>query len=250
MSGTEEWSAEGGPHGALVLHGFTGNPHSMRGLAEAFAAADYAVELPRLPGHGTVIEDMVPTRFDDWSACAEDAYQRLAGRLGDGGRLVLVGLSMGGTLATWLAAGDAEAAGLVVVNPSIEPPGEPFFDILRQTLASGIEVAPGIAGDIADPAQSEVGGYQGTPIAAGLSLMEAQRELAPRLADITCPVLIMTSRQDHAVPTNNSDYLADHVGGPVERVWLERSYHVATLDYDRDEVVRRALEFAAKVTSA
>ena len=56
LPGAEPWSAAGGPAGALCLHGFTGNPSSMRGLAEAFAAAGFSVELPRLPGHGTTVE--------------------------------------------------------------------------------------------------------------------------------------------------------------------------------------------------
>ena len=43
----------------LVLHGFTGSPVSMRPLAEVFADAGFAVELPRLPGHGTAVEDMI-----------------------------------------------------------------------------------------------------------------------------------------------------------------------------------------------
>ena len=101
IPGAEEWSAEGGPHGALVLHGFTGNPGSVRGLAEALAAAGFAVELPRLPGHGTVMDDILDCGWDDWAAAADDAYERLAGRC-DG--VVLAGLSMGGTLACWVAA--------------------------------------------------------------------------------------------------------------------------------------------------
>ena len=39
LPGAEPFSSQGGPHGALVLHGFTGSPQSMRGLAEAFAGA-------------------------------------------------------------------------------------------------------------------------------------------------------------------------------------------------------------------
>jgi carboxylesterase len=62
-------------------------------------------------------------------------------------------------------------------------------------------------------------------------------------------VLIMNSPQDHVVEPVNSDILAAGVSGPVERVTLERSYHVATLDYDRDLVNERAIEFARKVTS-
>ena len=70
IPGAEPWSAPGGPHGALVVHGFTGNPQSMRGLAEALHGAGYAVELPLLPGHGTSVDDMIGTGWADWSAAA------------------------------------------------------------------------------------------------------------------------------------------------------------------------------------
>ena len=52
MPGVEAYSAQGDRRGALIIHGFTGCPQSMRPLAEAFAAAGFTVELPRLPGHG------------------------------------------------------------------------------------------------------------------------------------------------------------------------------------------------------
>src|SRR5262245_63777792 len=89
------FAADGGPHGVLVLHGFTGNPDSMRGLGHAAAAAGYAVELPRLPGHGTDVADMLLTTWDDWAAEAEAALARLRAKLPEGGRIVVVGLSMG-----------------------------------------------------------------------------------------------------------------------------------------------------------
>src|SRR5262245_31617071 len=95
LPGAEPWSSTGGPAGALCLHGFTGNPSSMRGLAEAFAAAGFSVELPRLPGHGTTVEEMKGTGWADWTAEVESAYQRLASRTE---RLVVAGLSMGGSL--------------------------------------------------------------------------------------------------------------------------------------------------------
>ncbi|MBW3611508.1 MAG: hypothetical protein KY438_08255 [Actinobacteria bacterium] len=78
--GAEAWSAPGGPSGALVVHGFTGTPATVRPVAEALAGAGLAVEAPRLPGHGTHIHDMIPTRFADWWAAAEEAYLRLAAR--------------------------------------------------------------------------------------------------------------------------------------------------------------------------
>jgi carboxylesterase len=80
--------------------------------------------------------------------------------------------------------------------------------------------------------------------------MEATAELHGRLGEIRCPTLIMTSPQDHVVPPSSSDVLAAGVAGPVERVVLERSYHVATLDFDRDLVEKRTVEFALRVTSS
>src|SRR5436309_9351601 len=80
LPGAEPFSAPGGPHGVLVLHGFTGCPQSMRGLAEAFAGAGFAVELPRLPGHGTSLDDMLGTGWSDWSGHAEATYSDLAAR--------------------------------------------------------------------------------------------------------------------------------------------------------------------------
>lgn len=230
--------------GVLVLHGFTGQPMSVAGLASAFAAAGFDVEMPTLPGHGTRIEDMIPTRWADWVGEASAAYSRLAARAD---RVLVAALSMGGALACRVAVDHpGGVAGLVLVNPAAEPPGDALFDILRLALEQGIEVSPGIGSDIARPGVTEAA-YDGAPIAPALSMYEGIRELAPRLPEITCPVLLFTSPQDHVVPPSNSDYLAAAVSGPVERVACERSYHVATLDWDREEIEARSVEFARRV---
>ncbi|HZQ27498.1 MAG TPA: alpha/beta fold hydrolase [Acidimicrobiales bacterium] len=246
----EPWSfsADGGPDaaGALVVHGFTGNPASMRSLASAFAAAGFSVSLPLLPGHGTAVEDMLPTRWSDWSSAVEAAYVELAGRCS---RVVVAGLSMGGTLTCWLAASHPEIAGIVCVNPAVDPPAPSFVEMLTATLEAGVDRIPGIGSDIAKPGVTE-SAYEGTPIAPLLSLLEAEAELVGRLGDIRCPLLLFTSRQDHVVPPESSDVLAAAVSGPVERVWLEQSYHVATMDFDQPEIETRAVDFARKATAS
>lgn len=248
MAGAEAWSSPaGGPHGALVLHGFTGNPHSMRGVAEALAAAGFAVELPRLPGHGTDMDDMLPTTFADWSSAAEAALDRVRARLGDGGRVVVAGLSMGGTLTAWLAARHRDLAGVAFVNALAEPPG-PLADLVDEAIAAGTEIFPGIGSDIADPDSAELS-YAGTPLRALRTLLDAVDALQADLGKIACPALVLTSPQDHVVPPSNSDHLASSVSGPVERATLERSYHVATLDFDKGVVEERIVEFATKVVT-
>ena len=243
MPGAEPASYPGGPDGVLVLHGFTGNPQSMRPLAEAFAAAGYTVELPLLPGHGTVIEDMLHTRWSDWSAAAEEAYQHLAGRCR---RVAVAGLSMGGTLAAWLAERHPEIAAVIAVNAAVEAPDDSMFELIDGMLAEGSETMTGIGSDIAKPDTVEMA-YEATPLAALRSLFEAVREVQTGLGSIACPVLIFNSPQDHVVQPSASDVLAASVAGPVERVTLERSFHVATLDHDAPESERRSVEFLGKL---
>jgi len=246
MPGAEPFSASNGPNGVLVLHGFTGNPQSMRALGEAFADAGFSVELPLLPGHGTSVEDMLATRFDDWARAAEEAFESLAAR---SDRVVVAGLSMGGTLALLLMLRHPEICGGVVVNPLVEPPADSFLDMLRGMLESGADRIPAIGSDIAKPGAFEHA-YDATPIAPLLSLFEATVDVSSRLGDLTAPLLVLSSRVDHVVPTSSGDLLAERAGGPVERVFLDRSYHVATLDFDQVEVEERAVAFAVKAVSA
>lgn len=244
IPGAEPWSHQGGSVGALVLHGFTGHPGSMRGVAEALAGAGFTVELPLLPGHGTKVEDMIPTGFVDWIGAAEAAYQDLAARCG---RVVVVGLSMGGALAAWLGSEHPEIAGLVLINAVVSaPPG--MREAVEQVMATGADRFEGIGSDIADPDQVETA-YAETPLAPLLTLFAAADEFADRLGRITSPVLVVTSTQDHVVPPENSDLIAEKVAGPVERLRCERSYHVVTMDFDKDLVIAATVDFATKVTA-
>jgi carboxylesterase len=229
----------------LVLHGFTGSPQTMRPVADALVAEGFSVELPRLPGHGTDIEDMQGTTFDDWSATVEATYADLAARVR---AVVVVGLSMGGTLTAWLVARHPEIAGAVFVNAAVAPIDPAMLELVDQMIDAGETVAPGVGSDIADPDAKE-DAYADTPLKPLKSLAAAALDLQPKLASIACPVLIMTSPNDHVVEPKASDLLAEAVSGPVERVTLERSFHVATLDYDKQLVIDRTIDFVRKVTA-
>jgi carboxylesterase len=243
MQGCEPWSAEGGSNGVLVLHGFTGNPQSMRPLAQAFAAAGFTVDLPLLPGHGTAVEDMIPTRWDDWSGAAEAHFQALAARCD---RVLVAGLSMGGALTCWLAERHPHLPGIVLVNPMVQAPAVELIEGGQALLDAGVATIDGIGSDIKKEGPVEAA-YPGTPLAAGLSLFEAVADIGAHLGDIHCPVLLFSSREDHVVDPVNGDVLETAVRGPVERIVLEDSYHVATLDNDAPRIEARAVEFALAV---
>lgn len=230
--------------GVLVIHGFTGNPSSMRAIAEAAAAAGHHVEMPRLPGHGTTIDDMVETRWHDWTGEVRAAHAGLASRVD---RIVVVGLSMGGSLTLWSGFELHDVVGLVCINPATRPQAAEVLEMLTEMVDDGIEIAPAIGGDIADPDVVE-SSYDGAPLRALLSFMsEGLAPMADRYGDLDLPLLLITSRQDHVVEPSQSEHLAASYGGDVDHVWLERSYHVATQDYDRDDIIARTLAFVGRV---
>lgn len=247
IPGAEPWSHIGDNHaGAIVVHGFTGTPASMRGIAEALADNGFHVELPLLPGHGTTVDEMLPTRWADWAAEAEAAYQRMRLR---STQIVVVGLSMGGALTLRLGADHPEIAGLVCINPATQPQTAEITDMLRGFVDGGTPVLPGIGSDIADPDVKEIA-YDGSPIEPLLSLLiDGLEPLSHEYAGMRMPLLLMNSPQDHVVEPAQAEFLAGLYGGPLERITLERSYHVATQDYDKDLITKATTEFAARVTS-
>lgn len=246
--GAEPMSHVGaGRSGVLVLHGFTGNPSSLRRQASALAAAGHDVELPRLPGHGTTVADMLTTSWTDWSSAALEAYDRLAGRAD---RVAIMGLSMGGTLTLWTALQRPDTVGIVCVNPATRPQPVEVLEMIEELLATGQDIAPGVGSDIADPDAVEIA-YEGTPLRPLLSFVnEGLAPIAERYGELAMPMLLYTSHDDHVVDPGDSKHLAATYGGDVEHVWLERSYHVATQDYDRDLITDGAVAFVARITGA
>jgi len=233
------WSNADGAPGVLVLHGFTGNPTAVRPLAERLAAAGHRVELPRLPGHGTTWRDLAGTRWDDWAGEADAAFDRLGAR-----PRAIVGLSMGGTIGLHLAQQRPDdVAALVVINPSVtfRHPLRPALGLLKRVVPT----FPGIGNDIARPDADEHP-YPRVPLRAAASLFDAQDEVRGRLDRVTAPTLVLTSRTDHTVdPADSGIVLGGLTGAVTEQVWLERSFHVATLDHDADVIADRTIAWIA-----
>jgi carboxylesterase len=246
IEGVEAWSAPGdGGAGVLVLHGFTGNPVSLRPLAQALAREGFAVELPLLPGHGTHWKDLQRTTWHDWVGAASAALDRLRERTT---ARVAVGLSMGGTLALHLAeTRGSELAGIALVNPSVYS-GDPRLKALP-FLKWVVPGLPGIGNDIARPGGDERP-YPRLPLRALASMIQLQRVVRQGLHRVTVPTLVLTSRDDHVVEPGNSRVVLEGIASrDSEQVWLERSYHVATLDHDAELVEQRIAGFVRRVAA-
>src|SRR5215813_3631433 len=223
MPGAEPFTHPGGSTGVLLCHGFTGTPASLRPWADQLAAAGLTVSLPRLPGHGTTWQDMQHTRWEDWYAEVDRAYEELRGHANE---IFVMGLSMGGCLALRMAElrGDG-VAGLVLVNPSVTADTRLF--LLAPALKFVLPSLKGITSDIKKEQTSELG-YDRIPVKAAATLPGLWKITQSQLPDVTQPVLVYHSTVDHVVGPGSLQVLRRALpAGQLEVRELPDSYHVA-----------------------
>lgn len=247
MPGAEAYSHAGGPTGVLLCHGFTGSPQSLRPWAEYLAGAGLSVSLPRLPGHGTTWQEMARTRWEDWFAEVNRAFDELQSRADE---IFVMGLSMGGCLALRLAELHGNAIrGLVLVNPSLTSDSALLFAAVR-VLKFVVPSVKGIASDIKKPGAVEAG-YDRTPVKAAASLPGLWQTTQQHLAELTQPVLVFHSNTDHVVgPASLSLLTRKLPSSQIEVRELPDSYHVATLDNDAEAIFAGSLDFVRVHTRA
>jgi carboxylesterase len=191
-----------------LVHGIGGSAATVQPLADVLAARGHAVRSVTLPGHGTVPDDLVGVTWDDWLAAVPDAE-------------VLIGQSMGATLA--LAAEATHAPRLVVaINP-------PYGDV---DVLEGLEWRRSRGHEWLATPETTPGdaSYQRLPITALIEMMRGV--LATDLAAVHVPVLLVTGALDDSADPALIDLIADTLGGPVTRLTLPNSGHVATLGPD------------------
>jgi len=242
IPGAEPFYADGSNVGVLLSHGFSGSPKSMRPWAEHLAEAGYTVSLPRLPGHGTSWQEMNKTRWQDWYGEVRREYKLLADKCD---AVFVMGLSMGGTIALRLAEEHSDVAGVVVVNPAVhtERPDRFLLPYLRRVIPA----FPGITNDINKPGMDE-GGYTKLPLQAAYSLTELWAKTKEDIAQVTQPLLVMRSSEDHVVEPSNSQWVLDNVSSnDLTFIELRNSFHVATLDYDAELIFTSSEDFIERV---
>ncbi|MZD06348.1 alpha/beta fold hydrolase [Streptomyces sp. SID5785] len=245
LPGAEPYRHEGGEVGVLLCHGFTGSPQSLRPWAERLAEHGLTVSLPLLPGHGTRWEDLAITGWQDWYAEVDRALGELAERCT---QVFVCGLSMGGALALRLAARHGDAvAGLVLVNPGNKVHGAAAHAL--PVVRHVVRTIPGIASDIAKEGSVEVG-YDRVPLHAAHQLRNFFRIVDRELPQVTQPLMVLHSTQDHVVPPADSARVLGRVSSrDVTEILLEQSYHVATLDHDADRIAEESLAFIDRLAS-
>lgn len=246
--------------GCLILHGYGGTPLELGHIARTLAAQGVAVRLPTLPGHGTEhgsrSAGFAALRFADWLSFVEEELAALRAQCD---RVVVVGFSMGGTLALNLAsrfpvAGVATiSAPLYVLHVSPWPWAHAVF-YASSAWAQLVKVARlfrKAPGDTATPNATRAKGYDGPLNLAQLYSFRqgciATRKLLPNL---TAPLLVMHDTNDRIVYSGNACEIARRVSSPSATVRFTRMkdtttrrHMIVTHRETEDFVTRTVTEF-------
>lgn len=232
--------ATGTASGVLLLHGFSGSPLEMTPLADALAGAGWTVSVARLAGHGTSPDDLARVTWQEWVASAREAYDDLRRHCR---RIALVGLSMGGALALYLAASDPPAA---VVTISAPVRVRPLMASATRMASRVMPVVPVLVR--LSPRDPEVRAYRSPysriPLVAAGQLELLLAETRRVLPQVRVPVLVVQGRRDWVIPRDSAqEILRLASGAPATMLWLQRSGHVATLDRDRAVLAEAVMQF-------
>jgi carboxylesterase len=233
---------------ALLVHGLAGTPYEMRYLGERLAARGIRVRGVKLAGHAGEPYDLGATGPDNWYESVVQGFEELR-QYGDPN--VIIGLSMGALLSTRLAVDQREAvAGIVLLSSSYFLPPAVTAALkgasMMGRLADQVYLHFAKGSDIHDAAARRVHpSSRLMPLSAPIKLLELAAQTRRMLPRVTQPALVIHARDDHNCPMRrNMNYVMKHLGSADKRaVVLEDSYHVVTVDVDRERVASEVLDF-------
>ncbi|MGZ5914909.1 MAG: alpha/beta hydrolase, partial [Hyphomicrobium sp.] len=251
----------GGKTGILLLHGLCGTPAEVRFVAMGLARAGYTVHTPQLAGHGAENGG----RWQDWYMSAREALIEIRKECDT---VIVGGLCMGAILGLHLAARNpGKVQGVSLFSPTLwingwaMPWTMRLFKLVQARWAARFITFPDSASlgikcprvrqfvSQALTTEGEYGraGVPGTMVLEHRRMVEAAMNLLHRVKQ---PTLIVHSREDDYADLNNAVYLKDELPGRVDMVVLEDSYHMVTLDKQRQLVVEKARLFVDGIVDA
>jgi len=235
----------------LLIHGFTGTPKEMRWMGEYLNQQGFTCLGVRLSGHATVPEDMIASRWTDWTASVEDAFSLLKDLTDD---IFLIGLSMGGILSLLMSTRLAtRVKGVVAMSTPYKLPDDPRLRHI-EWISKIVAYMPKGSGDSGagwfdKEAWREHVSYPQNPVRSIGELNKLLGEMRAALPQVNVPVLLIHSKDDRYVLPENMELLDAALVNASDKtkLYITGSGHVVTRDAARRQVFEAAAEFIQRV---
>jgi carboxylesterase len=236
----------------LLIHGFTGTPKEMRWMGDFLHQHGYTCLGVRLGGHATKPEDMIRAQWTDWTASVEDGYHLLRGISQD---IFLIGLSMGGILSLLMST-RLDVKGVVAMStPHRLPVDYPLWTM--RLMSTFLKYRPKGSAEPGsgwfDPtAWRDHISYPQNPVRSGVELKLLILAMRNALPDVRVPVLLIHSRDDAYVVSENMEAIYEGLRNVSDKTKLiiAGSGHVLPRDAARRQVFQSTLEFLQRIESS
>ncbi|MEO8856176.1 MAG: alpha/beta fold hydrolase [Burkholderiaceae bacterium] len=259
----------GGRSGVLLIHGLTGTPAEMRFVANGLHQKGFTVYGMQLAGHCGSVEDLLRTGWRDWSDSVDQAATRM---LQSVDRMFVAGLSMGALLALQLAEErQRDVGGLALYGTAFRYDGWAIPAIARlsfllpwvcatglcrgrsfmESFPYGIKderirnrlVGSMLAGD------SAAAGLPGNPWPSLAEFFRLSSNVRHRLDRVRAPCLAVHAAEDDIASLRNLEIVRRGVSGTFETLLLDNSYHMVTVDGQRQQLIERSARFFAELST-
>jgi carboxylesterase len=222
----------------VCVHGLNATSYEVRPIGEALFQAGFHVEGPLVAGHGIAPREVGIREFhhstrEQWIESIRAILVRLKESFP---RVFIVGQSMGGALAFYLASeGLPDAIATTGAALHLPRPAEWFYLITRHmnTILRHNDTRP-----------FHNVSYGVLSSKAGAQIYLLAKETRARLNLIQCPVLAIFSQIDDTVqPRKLVKLLQKRMTAPLEIAWFNKSCHTMPLDVEGPAIAQKIVEF-------
>jgi carboxylesterase len=243
IPGCEESMLKGNEVGCLLIHGFRSCSFEMKEFGQYLNELGFTVNICLLPGHGTQPEDLIDKKWEHWARAVENSYFDLRKKCK---KIFIAGLSTGGSLALYLTS-KHKVDGVIALAPGL---------FLRHRYAKlshflkyiwkykKIKSGP----DISINVESKV--YPKVPVSSVSELLSLFSALKTKLKSIIAPALIIYSINDHVVKPQSALTIYNKISSKKKKIIkLEKSYHILTMDIEKQKVFHETGKFIKEILS-
>ncbi len=202
---------------------------------------DWVFRVPTLPGHGETLSSLKGIRYQQWLDAAEDELKVLINTCD---KIYVIGFSMGGMIASFLAA-NYRVDKLVLLSAAA-------YYIHPRQLAEDIRTI------MKDLFGGQLAGNKlffhyrrkvmETPMSAVIEFRKLVSSIRPILPSISTPTFIAQGESDGIVPPKSAEYLYHTIGSSQKKLSLIRnSKHLICYCDEKEEVFLQVLKFLQEV---
>tara|TARA_Y100000588_G_C14229016_1_gene914424 strand:- start:1387 stop:2151 length:765 start_codon:yes stop_codon:yes gene_type:complete len=216
----------------LMLHGFSSSPAVFRLLMPKIVKSYDSIIVPALPGHATSIKDFATAKASEWIKTCEDVCSDLVGQYG---KVDVLGLSLGGLLATHLS-NRFDLNHLYLLAPALRIKSNIMWAIKTAQFFKtlGFTQIRNRAGNLKSDESTEIA-YRKLPLNSILEILTLIKDF--KFEPPQCPTDVFLGRFDDVVSSDAVEALfKSQETAHIHR--LNDSAHVLPLDNDVDLIAR------------